>query len=124
MLLSGHLIGIFRNDADVIRIGTTALQFQCLTFTLNGWIIMNNMMMQTMGKTVYASILASARQGLFFIPALLVLPRLFGLLGIQMAQAVADLCTVVITTVLCRIVMTQMRREEQEYAVLEPEESE
>ena len=124
MLLSGHLIGIFRNDADVIRIGTTALQFQCLTFTLNGWIIMNNMMMQTMGKTVYATILASARQGLFFIPALLVLPRLFGLLGIQMAQAVADLCTVVITTVLCRIVMTQMRREEQEYAVLEPEESE
>lgn len=124
MFLSGHLIGIFRNDADVIRIGTTALQFQCLTFTLNGWIIMNNMMMQTMGKTVYASILASARQGLFFIPALLVLPRLFGLLGIQMAQAVADLCTVVITTVLCRIVMTQMRREEQEYAVLEPEESE
>lgn len=124
MLLSGHLIGIFRNDADVIRIGTTALQFQCLTFTLNGWIIMNNMMMQTMGKTVYASILASARQGLFFIPALLVLPRLFGLLGIQMAQAVADLCTVVITTVLCRIIMTQMRREEQEYAVLEPEESE
>lgn len=123
MLLSGHLIGIFRNDADVIRIGTTALQFQCLTFTLNGWIIMNNMMMQTMGKTVYASILASARQGLFFIPALLVLPQLFGLLGIQMAQAVADLCTVVITTVLCRIVMTQMRREEQEYAVLEPEES-
>lgn len=124
MLLSGHLIGIFRDDADVIRIGTTALRFQCLTFTLNGWIIMNNMMMQTMGKTVYASILASARQGLFFIPALLILPRLFGLLGIQGAQAAADLCTVVITTILCRIVMRQMRTEEQEYALLEPDQPE
>lgn len=114
-LLSGHLVGIFRDDADVIRIGTTALRFQCLTFTLNGWIIMNNMMMQTMGKTVYASVLASARQGLFFIPALLILPRLSGLLGIQMAQAVADACTVIITTVLYLLVMKTMRREEEEY---------
>lgn len=111
-LLSGHLFGIFRNDTEVIRIGTTALRFQCLTFILNGWIIMNNMMMQTMGKTGYASVLASARQGLFFIPALLILPRLFGLFGIQMAQAVADACTFVITTVLYRIVMKQMRGEE------------
>lgn len=113
-LLSGHLIGIFRNDPDVIRIGTTALRFQCLTFTLNGWIIMNNMMMQTMGKTAYASVLASARQGLFFIPALLILPRLLGLFGIQMAQAAADAFTFVLTTVLYRIVMKQMRAEEAE----------
>lgn len=111
-LLSGHLVGIFRNDSEVIRIGTTALRFQCLTFILNGWIIMNNMMMQTMGKTGYASVLASARQGLFFIPALLILPPLFGLFGIQMAQAVADACTFAITTVLYRIVMKQMRGEE------------
>jgi Na+-driven multidrug efflux pump len=111
-LLSGHIIGVFRNDADVIQIGFTALRLQCLTFTLNGWIIMNNMMMQTMGKTLYASTLASARQGLFFIPALLILPRLFGLLGIQMAQAVADACTVVITTVLNRLVMKQMQEEQ------------
>ena len=108
-LLSGHLVGILRNDSEVIRIGTTALRFQCLTFILNGWIIMNNMMMQTMGKTGYASVLASARQGLFFIPALLILPPLFGLFGIQMAQAVADACTFAITTVLYRIVMKQMR---------------
>lgn len=73
---------------------------------------MNNMMMQTMGKTGYASVLASARQGLFFIPALLILPPLFGLFGIQMAQAVADVCTFAITTVLYRIVMKQMRGEE------------
>nr|WP_089982120.1 MATE family efflux transporter [Clostridium sp. C105KSO13] len=107
-LVSGHLIGVFRDDLNVIQIGTTALRLQCLTFTLNGWIIMNNMMMQTMGKTLYASILASARQGLFFIPALLILPKPFGLLGIQMAQAVADACTVIITTVLNRLVMRQL----------------
>lgn len=102
-ILSGHLVGIFRDDPEVIRIGTTALRFQCLTLVLNGWIVMNNMKMQTIGETLYASILASARQGLFFIPALLILPHFFGLLGIQMAQAVADVFTFILTTVLYQI---------------------
>lgn len=95
-------IGIFRDDPEIIRIGTLALRFQCLTFTLNGWIVFNNMMMQTIGKTFYASILASARQGLFFIPAILILPHFCGLLGIQSAQAAADVLTVIVTTVLYR----------------------
>lgn len=109
MILSGHLIGIFRNDADVIRIGTTALRFQCITFTLNGWIVINNMMMQTMGKTLPATILAASRQGLFFIPALLILPHFLGLLGIQSAQAISDIFTVAITTILNRKVMISLR---------------
>lgn len=106
--LSGHLIGIFRDDAEVIRIGTVALRFQCATLILNGWIVLNNMMMQTIGKTFYASILAAARQGLFFIPVLLILPRFLGLLGIQSAQAAADLLTFLITTVLYRIVIKDL----------------
>lgn len=111
-LLSGHLIGIFRDDPDVIQIGTTALRFQCFTLVLNGWITMNNMMSQTMGKTVTASLLASARQGLFFIPALLILPRITGLLGIQMAQTVADICTMILSLVLYQILMKDMKNEE------------
>ena len=106
--LSGHLIWIFRNDPDVIQIGTTALRFQCVTFTLNGWIIMNNMMMQTMGKTVPATILAASRQGLFFIPALLILPQFLGLTGIQCAQAVSDVFTFALTTLLNRKVMRSL----------------
>lgn len=106
--LSGHLIWIFRNDPDVIQIGTTALRFQCVTFALNGWIIINNMMMQTMGKTVPATILAASRQGLFFIPALLILPQFLGLTGIQCAQAVSDVFTFALTTLLNRKVMRSL----------------
>ena len=106
--LSGHLIWIFRNDPDVIQIGTTALRFQCVTFALNGWIIMNNMMMQTMGKTVPATILAASRQGLFFIPALRILPQFLGLTGIQCAQAVSDVFTFALTTLLNRKVMRSL----------------
>ena len=118
---SGFLIGIFRNDPDVIRIGQTALRFQCLSFTLTGWITLNNMMMQTMGKTFYATILAASRQGLFFIPALLLLPIFFGLTGIQMAQAAADLCTFAVTTLIYRLVSKQLQEEElteQNFAAL------
>lgn len=113
-LLSGSLIGIFRNDPEVIRIGTLALRLQCLTFTLNGWIIVNNMMMQTIGKTARASILASARQGLFFIPLLLILPLFFGLLGIQAAQAVADILTFILTIILYRPVMQEMMQAQKQ----------
>lgn len=113
-IFAGQLVEIFRKDPEVIRIGTVALRFQCLTFVLNGWIIMNNMMMQTMGKTTYASILAASRQGLFFIPALLILPGFLGLLGIQMAQAVADVLSFIITTVIYRIVRKDLDREERQ----------
>ncbi|WP_373212044.1 MATE family efflux transporter [Ruminococcus sp. 5_1_39BFAA] len=112
-ICSGSLVGIFRKDPEVIEIGTLALRFQCITFVLNGWIVMNNMMMQTMGKTTYASVLAASRQGLFFIPAILILPQFLGLLGIQAAQAIADVCTMVVTTIVYRIVQKELAREEK-----------
>lgn len=95
-----QIIGIFRDDPQVIEIGALTLRLQCITFPLGGWIVMNNMMMQTMGKTLYASTLAASRQGLFFIPALLILPLIFDLLGVQMAQAVSDVFTFAVTTIL------------------------
>lgn len=87
------LMQLFRDDADVVKIGALALRAQCLTFTLNSWIIMCNMLLQTIGMALKASIVSMARQGLFLIPALLILPALFGLFGVQIAQTVADLCT-------------------------------
>lgn len=114
IICSGSLVGIFRKDPEVIRIGTLALRLQCITFVLNGWIVMNNMMMQTIGKTAYATTLASCRQGLFFIPLILILPRFLGILGIQTAQAAADICTAAATTVIYQIVKKELTKEEKE----------
>ncbi len=89
-----QLVAVFRKgDADVSAIGTVALRAQCLTFPLSAWIVLCNMMMQTIGKSVRASFLAMARQGLFFVPAVLILPRVLGLFGLQISQAVADVIT-------------------------------
>ena len=88
------LVAFFRKgDPQVAAIGAVALRAQCVTFPLSAWITMSNMMMQTIGKSVRASLLAMARQGLFFIPAVLILPRILGLFGLQISQAVSDVIT-------------------------------
>ena len=92
-LFAPQLISLFRNDPDVIRYGALALRIQCCSFPLHSWIVMSNMTQQVTGRTIPATFLAMARQGIFFIPCVLILPQLFDQLGIQMAQAVSDLCT-------------------------------
>lgn len=87
------LIALFRDDPAVIQCGTAALRFQCLSFPAQSWIVMSNMMEQSINRTVPATFLATARQGVFFIPAVLLLPLAFDLTGVQMAQTAADLLT-------------------------------
>ena len=88
-----QLIALFRDDPAVIACGAAALRFQCITFPVQGWIVMSNMMEQSMGRTVPATFLSVARQGIFFIPMVLILPLFLELTGIQMAQSAADVCT-------------------------------
>lgn len=105
-VFSGDLVAIFRkDDLEVIEIGTLALRMQCITLPLTGWIILNNMLFQTIGRTVPASVLAASRQGIFFLPAVLILPFLFGIRGVQCAQAVADAAAFVLALVLNRKLM-------------------
>jgi Na+-driven multidrug efflux pump len=48
------------------------------------------MLLQTIGRGTQASIIAISRQGLFFLPAILILPHMFGILGVQISQLVSD----------------------------------
>jgi putative MATE family efflux protein len=92
------IIGFFRkDDPEVLRIGAQALRIQCCIFPLAGWIVLNNMMLQTIGKAVPASMLACARQGLFLIPLILTLVPILGVLGIQLCIPLADLCTFMVS---------------------------
>ena len=106
-----QLIGIFRDDPEVIRCGALALRLQCLSFPLQSWIVMSNMMQQVTGKTVPATFMAMARQGIFFIPCVLLLPLAFDVLGIQMAQAISDLCTFLCAVPLQLYILRSVSRE-------------
>ena len=82
----------FRADAGVVAVGAAALRWQVLTYPLVAAIVLTNMLMQTIRKPLSANLVAAARSGLFFIPLIVILPHFFGLRGVEMCQAVADVC--------------------------------
>ena len=51
------------------------------------------MMLQSIGRAVKASVVAAARQGLFFIPFIFILPYFLGLFGVQVCQTISDICS-------------------------------
>ena len=88
------IVRVFRaDDAEVIRMGAEILRYQCISFPLTGMVVMSNMYLQNIRKTVPAVLMAMSRQGLFFIPALFIGKALLGFLGIEIAQAVSDACS-------------------------------
>ena len=116
-LLAPQVIQLFsKNDPQVIVIGTQALRWQCLTFPLCGWITICNMMLQTIGKSFRASLLAMSRQGLFFIPAVLLVPALIGIQGVEIAQPIADVCSFVLAIPLQLSVLHEMTVKQREAA--------
>lgn len=91
------LMGLFRKgDIEVIEIGALALRLQALMLPSIAIATMANMAYQSLGMASKASLLSLARQGLFFIPLILILPGISGLLGVQLAQPIADLCTMLL----------------------------
>jgi len=88
--ISEEIVRFFRDDPEVILIGSTALRWQMFSMPLNAVIVLSNMMLQSIGKGVRATITASARSGIFFIPAIIILSKFYGLTGVELAQPVAD----------------------------------
>ena len=112
-IFSTSLIGIFlKTDPLVIEYGSQALRLQALTFPLVGWITIANMMLQTIGKTVKASLLAMSRQFLFFVPVILTLPGFLGILGVQLSQPIADFCSFLLAVPLSISVLREMSHEQ------------
>ncbi len=97
MCFSGDLVGVFRDDAQVIAIGTVALRFYLAALFFQPLAICSNMLFQSIGKNKKAAMLSTLRSGLVFIPILVILASVFDLTGIQAAQPVADVITFFIT---------------------------
>lgn len=110
-MISDSLIGVFRDDPEVIAIGVVALRWQLCVFPVNALILASNMLAQTCRKPWRANILAAARQGLFFIPLIFILPSYFGLLGVEMCQAVSDLLSFILTVPIVIYTFREFTRE-------------
>lgn len=93
-IFAPQILTLFRrNDPDVIAIGTFAMRAQCIILPLVPLTTISNMVFQVIGRSRTATFLSSARQGIYFLPLILILPGLLGLKGVQLTQSVSDLLT-------------------------------
>lgn len=92
-----ELIRAFRDDPAVYAIALPAFRFQALCMFLQPVMTVSNMLFQSIGKVGRATFLACCRQGIFFIPLILILPASIGILGVEICQPIADLLTFLVS---------------------------
>ena len=109
------IIAMFRKeDFEVVAIGTLTLRLQALTLPLLGFITMSNMFTQTIGYGFRSSIISLLRQGICLIPVLMIFPKFFGLLGIEMSQTVADIMSVIIAGIIVKGILAELTEKAEE----------
>jgi putative MATE family efflux protein len=87
----------FCDDAEVVRVGTETLYFACAAMPFLAFSTYVNQLYQSLGFRGKATFLAGCRQGIFFLPAVLLLPLAVGCVGVQASQSIADTCTFLIS---------------------------
>lgn len=100
ILFTGEIVRIFRDDNTVMEIGSRALVLQGIAQLFLPFCMITEMALQSVGKKLGASVLSTLRNGLFFIPLLLILSNVRGLSGIQEAQPLAVTLAVIPSAIL------------------------
>lgn len=114
-IFSRDIMRLFEGDAmgQVLEIGQVTLRYQCLTLFLTVFVTVANMMLQVVGKTKSASLLASMRQGIALIPTVYILSNTIGLFGIEIAQSIADVISLIVAIPLVISFFKEMKAEEE-----------
>lgn len=87
----------FSKDPDVVRLGVTTLYFGCMVLPVLGFTTFVNQVYQCLGFKKTATFLASLRQGIFFVPVIMISPLYIGLTGVQATQPVSDFLTFLVS---------------------------
>ncbi|MCT4620982.1 MAG: MATE family efflux transporter [Marinisporobacter sp.] len=105
------ILSAFSNDPEVIAIGMKTLRAVVMLFPLFGFQQVYAVLFQALGRGKEALILSLSRQGIFLIPAVLILPKMFGLNGVIFSQTVADFFTIIITGILAVYMHRGLKKE-------------
>ena len=84
------LMHTFSLSDTATQIGTLSLRLQCIFMPFLPVNFMISITYQVVGNKALASLLSVSRQGLFYIPAILLLPKVWQLFGVQCSQAISD----------------------------------
>ena len=96
-LFPEEIMRFFRDDPEILSVGRQALLYACAVMPLMAYSTYVNQLYQCLGFHQAATVLASCRNGIFFVPLILILPRLYGITGVEMSQPGADLLTFVVS---------------------------
>lgn len=95
--LSEELMSLFlAKNERVILIGSAVLRWQFVTLGFVPLGVVSNMLFQSVGKNGISTLLSACRQGIFFVPLLYLLSFVWGLNGLVMTQALADVLSALI----------------------------
>lgn len=114
ILLAKPLILVFNSNPVIVDYGRWLLISQVALYPAFGLCYMMTITYQTIGESRYGLFLSMIRQGLFYIPFILILPRVLGVTGIYFSQPAADLLTIAVCVCsvksMKRIASANMRR--------------
>ncbi len=98
------------DDQEVIRIGIQALRAQCFTLPLQAFLMLSQFLCQSIGYGFRAALIAMGRQGLFLIPAYLILPKFLEITGLVISQPCSDVVTMIMTLIIMTSVLRKLKK--------------
>ena len=102
-VVANGLISRFLTDPEMIKMGVMMLRMQLLGMPLMGVCLIVICSFQATGKATGAFVLSACRQGIVFLPVMIVLSLMMGLNGVISAQFVSDIFTTVVAFVLFKV---------------------
>jgi Na+-driven multidrug efflux pump len=119
LTIPDSIISIFSNDPEVIDVGSRAFRAVNIFFPTFGFVITFTVLFQALGKGFAAGLLSMSKQGFFLIPAVIFLPRFFGLNGVIYSQTVADFFTLFVAAILAVAIVKKLKVQSRELSLAE-----
>lgn len=116
---SGIMSGFTKDDMELINVGRKALIANGLSFFIFGFYTVYSSLFLSLGKGKEGFIIGALRQGLCFLPVILVLPLIFGLDGIIYSQPLADILSGAVTVFMASRLRKELNKEKENYLINE-----
>ena len=117
-IFSERIISQFtKDDLEMIQAGTQSLSINGISFILFGFYTVYSSLFLALGKGLAGFILGACRQGICFVPVILILPALWGINGILYVQPIADVLSAIITVFMALHLHKELVLTKQKYLI-------
>ena len=121
-IFSERIISQFtKDDLEMIQAGTQSLRINGISFILFGFYTVYSSLFLALGKGLAGFILGACRQGICFVPVILILPALWGINGILYVQPIADVLSAIITVLMALHLHKELVLTKQKYLIVKAE---